>query len=644
VPQQRHSICDKGQSKQVFPLAQNTFSNFNHRPSINFFQSVSEKITDKIYRNKVSSHSVDKKMLSMQRLKTRDRQVDRVCTVDKSLPKENKRTMQEPITFKVEIKKDEVPGNELINDAISTAEFKKHVILRMLKDSKIPEEIVVTQEKNMGETKEWRLEELAEGILASYDVIIQPDCSYKPLQRANFKKPKKVISIPKKLIPIKVTTDKEVMAKKSLPKVVTVRTSKKVLKNLNEEIRINNVNLPKGVKDSHINRIIHSINKYTYMVFRTKEHHYDLKAINALHKKLNLGKLFRSEEDMKSRERVCKIKESLLRLLYSTLNRENGYMAVNTNTPKYFIGRGNNAPLVKSLMRDKWWWGQAEEFNTSNNFLWTQWIRTQFVNSLGSIKEPIEESSPRISNHLEGNIYIGFKKYMYKSLSLYYSLIGKDTADVIPLTFHITQGKTDLEYTEFKKAYLKYEAAAKIEEVSKEVSEESEEEWSEAEDSTTETTTNIWILKPGENTNRGNGIKVVNKLPKIEQYISDKSHTYIIQKYIEHPLLFKGRKFDIRCFALITSINGYIKAYYYQEGYLRTSSKDYSVDDFSKSVHLTNEAVQIRYDDFGKHEAGNKISYAEFKKYVEDKKQVDFNKDVLGRIKVLLYLLIGRVL
>jgi hypothetical protein len=601
-----------------------------------------------VYGNKLSLHSVDKKLLSVRGSKTRDRQIDRAHTVGKSLPKGDKKIVQGPITLKVEINKDEVPGNELINDAISTAEFKKHVILRMLKDSKIPSEIVKVQEKSVSEVKEQRLERLTDAILAAYDVIIQPDYSYKPLQKVNLQRTtpcnntKKVVNSQKKLIPIKVITEKDMIMKKFLPKVVTVRTSKKELKNLNDEIRIDSEVLSKGIKSSHINRIIHCINKYTYMVFRTKDHHYDLKAINVLHRKLNLGKPFRNEEDMKSRERVCKVKETLLRLLYSTLNKENGYMGVNTNVPKYFIGRGNNAPLVKSLMRDRWWWGQAEEFSTSNNFLWTQWIRTQFVNSLGCIKEPIEETSPRISNHIEGNIYIGFKKYMYKSLSLYYSLIGKDITDVIPLTFHITQGKSDPEYAKFKKAYLEYEPAAKIEEASKEASEENGEECSEVENSTTETT-NIWILKPGENTNRGNGIKVLNELSKIEQYIADKSHTYIIQKYIEHPLLFKNRKFDIRCFALVTSVSGYIKAYYYQEGYLRTSSKDYSVDDFSRSVHLTNEAVQIRYEDFGKHEAGNKISYTEFKKYIEDKK-VDFNNDVLGKIKVILLLLIDRVL
>eukprot|EP00826_Nyctotherus_ovalis_P056428 TRINITY_DN7610_c0_g3_i1.p1 TRINITY_DN7610_c0_g3~~TRINITY_DN7610_c0_g3_i1.p1 ORF type:complete len:165 (+),score=33.72 TRINITY_DN7610_c0_g3_i1:73-567(+) len=151
---------------------------------------------------------------------------------------------------------------------------------------------------------------------------------------------------------------------------------------------------------------------------------------------------------------------------------------------------------------------------------------------------------------------------------------------------------------------------------------------------------NVWIIKPGENSNRGNGIVISNNLAEITNIIADISRTHIIQKYIERPLLFESRKFDIRCFALVTSINGHLKAFYYQEGYLRTSSKDYTVDSLSKAVHLTNEAVQIKYEGFGKHEAGNKISYADFQKYLElhvsaGAKPANFHKTILPKIKVL---------
>jgi tubulin---tyrosine ligase len=63
---------------------------------------------------------------------------------------------------------------------------------------------------------------------------------------------------------------------------------------------------------------------------------------------------------------------------------------------------------------------------------------------------------------------------------------------------------------------------------------------------------------------------------------------------MEKPLLYNKRKFDIRCFSLITCIGGIVKGYWYQEGYIRTSSYEYSLkkDQLEKKlIHLTNDAV-----------------------------------------------------
>ena len=72
---------------------------------------------------------------------------------------------------------------------------------------------------------------------------------------------------------------------------------------------------------------------------------------------------------------------------------------------------------------------------------------------------------------------------------------------------------------------------------------------------------------------------------------SIKSQTFIIQKYIERPLLVNQRKFDIRVWVALTQD---MDVYFFREGYLRTSSQPYSMnaqnldDDF---VHLTNNAI-----------------------------------------------------
>jgi hypothetical protein len=122
-------------------------------------------------------------------------------------------------------------------------------------------------------------------------------------------------------------------------------------------------------------------------------------------------------------------------------------------------------------------------------------------------------------------------------------------------------------------------------------------------------------VKPGEFTNQGNGINICNSLSEIKNLINQSSgrHTYIIQKYIDKPLLYHKRKFDLRCFALFTSINGWMKGYFFEDGYIRTSSKEYSLNNLSSRVtHLTNDAIQVNSDDYGKFESGNKTSFGEF--------------------------------
>ena len=107
---------------------------------------------------------------------------------------------------------------------------------------------------------------------------------------------------------------------------------------------------------------------------------------------------------------------------------------------------------------------------------------------------------------------------------------------------------------------------------------------------------NIWIIKPGENTNQGKGIQVAKDFDEIRSIVQDSTtggkRTCIVQKYIHNPLLINRRKFDIRTFVLMTCVNGNHKTYVYEEGYLRTSCREYSINNLSnKLVHLTNDAV-----------------------------------------------------
>jgi hypothetical protein len=57
-----------------------------------------------------------------------------------------------------------------------------------------------------------------------------------------------------------------------------------------------------------------------------------------------------------------------------------------------------------------------------------------------------------------------------------------------------------------------------------------------------------------------------------------KNKSIILQSYITNPLLYNGRKFDIRAYMLLTIVNGKIRGYWYQEGYVRTSSYVWNIN------------------------------------------------------------------
>lgn len=56
--------------------------------------------------------------------------------------------------------------------------------------------------------------------------------------------------------------------------------------------------------------------------------------------------------------------------------------------------------------------------------------------------------------------------------------------------------------------------------------------------------------------------------------------------------------------------------FFYNDGYLRTSSKEFSTQNLSnKYIHLTNDAIQKNSEDYGKFENANKLSFSDFDKY-----------------------------
>ncbi|KAI5706102.1 hypothetical protein M8J75_004842 [Diaphorina citri] len=110
-------------------------------------------------------------------------------------------------------------------------------------------------------------------------------------------------------------------------------------------------------------------------------------------------------------------------------------------------------------------------------------------------------------------------------------------------------------------------------------------------------THNVWVLKPVANCS-GHGIRLYRQLEDIKRAVGPLKNLtyarYVLQKYIEKPLLIHGVKFDLRVWYVITNIDKF-KIWVYHEGYVRFCSKPHSNILLDEMRHLTNVRIQKQY-------------------------------------------------
>ena len=107
----------------------------------------------------------------------------------------------------------------------------------------------------------------------------------------------------------------------------------------------------------------------------------------------------------------------------------------------------------------------------------------------------------------------------------------------------------------------------------------------------------------------------------------------IIQKYIERPLLYRGRKCDIRIWVLLTQ---YMKVYVFKEGHLKTCSVEFNIDSNNAFTHITNYSFQKYNDNFQKFEKGNEVPFFDFQKFIDERyshMNYKLNKNFMEQIK-----------
>ena len=350
------------------------------------------------------------------------------------------------------------------------------------------------------------------------------------------------------------------------------------------------------LQDSNFNMLLKYYNEFILMTTKRIDSDYDIDHVRTLWRLMDAPKpRITFDSDF-----VSDVKDRMFESLMYHINLSNGlysdghYLSAKPHFQKKtnfkaYVCKGNNGNIIKTILKKRWWWTIVDRWDTDQcDFIWTQWFKIKVsksieqstqtaINNMTSSQLKSKESEEGFTQSwvygkVSQNYHLTNKKNLFINMKRYYLAIGKDPNDFIPMTFLITGGAGGESFQRFLQETKTLHKSTVwiclfIE--------------------------TCWIIKPGENTNRGRGIKLCNNITELSKLIDKhKRSSYIIQKY-KHTLLINKRKFDLRIFALFTNINGHRKAYFFQEGYLRTASKEFTTKNLSnRFIHLTNDAVQ----------------------------------------------------
>lgn len=290
----------------------------------------------------------------------------------------------------------------------------------------------------------------------------------------------------------------------------------------------------------------------------------------------------------------------------------------------YFIyAAGNSTETVqKALVGLEWVEVHELSAQASANFVWKpDWTRSK---RFGLFEPPVSYarshksmSRRQVWNHMKAVEPLCTKDSLYTVMSSYYKSTGEDPDLALPPTFLVepifvpapasatdssnttSSSTTNREWPGWAAFTAKFNECAADPRLK-----------------------NLWLAKPVGN-NRGIGIEVFNSYEDIRSFLDSKSRsasmgingTWVMQKYLENPLLYKGRKFDLRVWVLVLD-NG--EVYVHCPGYVRTSSNAFTLDTTERYVHLTNFCQQVNNKEtFGQHEEGNTLRWDDLVTYLD---------------------------
>ncbi|CAG6021134.1 unnamed protein product [Menidia menidia] len=289
--------------------------------------------------------------------------------------------------------------------------------------------------------------------------------------------------------------------------------------------------------------------------------------------------------------------------------------------PFFFVGGANGAEIVTSYCQSKGWqriydkhrvdfklkWCETKSSATYNNFREGEQLVYQIPNN------KVLTTKIGLLNSLREYERVGSKIKHGKHRRL-------KMEDFIPTTFR-------MDVSEEREAFF-----SQREEEGQRQGTQTQEETCQAVSSSE---AHMWICKP-TGLNQGKGISLLKgpedvaalrlKLQRMEDsLVSGRPHqrraqAYIVQDYIQNPLLLKGRKFDVRSYLLIACTAPYM--IFFRHGYVRLTCDVYNPSSKNLSAHLTNQYMQKKSPLYHLLKEDTVWSMEAFNNYINDKFQV----------------------
>jgi len=240
--------------------------------------------------------------------------------------------------------------------------------------------------------------------------------------------------------------------------------------------------------------------------------------------------------------------------------------------PVFYIGEGNNWKAVAAVLEARGWRRLPFEASFSNRFD-LKWVEQR---SKHDYKRHLEG---QFVNHIPNNDVITCKTKLLD-------------------TMHAHERETGQRFAYHPASYTTERASEKLAALAEA-------------DANPEA---VWALKPSRG-NGGKGIELVRGAVALRERIWSPTGLqktaiagdgWVVQRYVENPLLVAGRKFDYRAYCLIARTTPHV--WFFRPGYCKVALEPYRSDDLeNRLAHLTNACVQKSHPDYKELHRGRHI-------------------------------------